>query len=318
MLVVASAPAPAPAAEGRTPRPSAARRLRGWLVPLAYLAPALVFLFLWTYRPLAQTFQLSFYNWNLLPTSPMVPAGAGNYSRVLSLPELGQAVGNTLVYIVALLPFTVVIPVVAALLTRRVRGRAKTVYQALIFLPTLVTPVASASVWRWLFDPQSGPVNRALGLFGVEPVNFLRDSHAAIIAIIVVAGWSLLGFATLVISAGLTGISSDYPAAASLDGASRWQITRWITLPLLSPTVLFLVLTTTLLSVQITFPLIDLLTQGGPDGATTNVYYLLWQYGFRNFDAGFAGAAGTVFFAGFGLIALLFVWLSDKLSFYDN
>ncbi|WP_245633533.1 carbohydrate ABC transporter permease [Amycolatopsis jejuensis] len=318
MLVVAPDSVPVPAAEGRSSRPSAAGRLRGWLVPLLYLAPALVFLGLWTYRPLLQTFQLSFYHWNLLPTSPMTPVGTENYTRVLSMPELGQAVRNTLVYIVGLLPFTVVLPTIAGLLTRRVRGRAKTVYQALIFLPTLVTPVASAAVWRWLFDPQSGPVNGVLGLLGMAPVNFLRDEHAAIGAIIVVSGWSLLGFATLVISAGLTGISADYPAAASLDGASRWQITRWITLPLLSPTVLFLVLTTTLLSVQITFPLIDLLTEGGPDGATTNVYYLLWQSGFRNFDAGFAGAAGTVFFAGFGLVALLFVWLSDKLSFYDN
>ncbi|HVV08949.1 sugar ABC transporter permease [Amycolatopsis sp.] len=318
MLVPVTAPAPAGVPESRAARLSVTRRLRGRLVPLLYLAPALVFLYLWTYRPLVRTVQLSFYNWNLLPTSPMTSAGLSNYARVLSLPELGQAGWNTVVYILALLPFTVVVPTAVALLARRVRGRAKTVYQALIFLPTLVTPIASAAVWRWLFDPRSGPVNRVIRALGGEPVNFLREPHAAIIAIIVVSGWSLLGFATLVISAGLTGISADYPAAASLDGASRWQTTRWITLPLLSPTVLFLVLMTTLLSVQITFPLIDILTQGGPDGATTNVYYLLWEYGFRNFDAGFAGAAGTVFFVCFGLLAVLFVWLSDKLSFYDN
>ncbi|MFF5993035.1 carbohydrate ABC transporter permease [Prauserella flavalba] len=304
--------------EGRPARPSVTARLRGWLPPLAYLAPALLFLYLWTYRPLGQTFQLSFFNWNLLPTSPMTPAGTDNYTRVLGLPELGQAVWNTVVYILALLPFTVLIPAAVALLARRLPGRSRTLYQALIFAPTLVTPVAAAAVWRWLLDPSSGPVNKALTALGAEPLNFLRDPDVAIGAIILISGWSLLGFATLVISAGLAGINDDYPAAASLDGASRWQITRLITLPLLSPTVLFLVLTTTLLSVQITFPLIDILTQGGPDGATTNVYYLLWQYGFRNFDAGFAGAAGTVFFVGFGLVAALFVWLSNKLSFYDN
>lgn len=311
-------PVPRTVTDGRPARPSMTARLRTWLPPLLYLSPALLFLYLWTYRPLGQTFQLSFYNWNLLPTSPMVPAGPTNYTRLLALPELGQAVWNTVVYIVALLPFTVLLPLVAALLARRVRGRARTVYQALIFTPTLVTPVASAAVWRWLLDPAAGPVNKMLAALGAEPLNFLRDPHVAIGAIIVISGWSLLGFATLVISAGLAGINDDYSAAASLDGASSWQVTRLITLPLLSPTVLFLVLTTTLLSVQITFPLIDILTQGGPDGATTNVYYLLWQFGFRTFDAGFAGAAGTVFFAGFGLIAVLFVWLSGKLSFYDN
>ncbi|MER5388422.1 sugar ABC transporter permease [Saccharopolyspora sp. NPDC002686] len=317
MLVPVARPA-APAAESRPARPSAARRLRGLLPPLLYLAPALVFLYAWTYRPLAQTFQLSFYNWNLLPSSPMEPAGLDNYARVLQLPEMGQAVGNTLIYMAALLPFTVLLPIVAALLARRIRGRARTAYQALIFVPTLVTPVAGAAVWRWLLDPNSGPVNQLITAFGGEAVNFFREPGAAITAIIAISGWSLLGFATLVVSAGLAGINDDYAAAASLDGASRWQTTRWITLPLLSPTVLFLVLMTTLLSVQITFPLIDVLTQGGPDGTTTNVYYLLWEYGFRNFDAGFAGAAGTVFFLSFGLVAVFFVWLSNKLSFYDN
>lgn len=122
----------------------------------------------------------------------------------------------------------------------------------------------------------------------------------------------------LVVSAGLTGINPDYAEAAQVDGASRGQILRWITLPMLSPTLAFLLLMTVLLSAQWTFPLIDTLTQGGPAGSTTTVYYLLWDYGFHSYDAGLGAAAGVIFFIGFVLVAAVLVRLSDRLSHYDD
>src|SRR3546814_4697177 len=103
---------------------------------------------------------------------------------------------------------------------------------------------------------------------------------------------------------GLAGINPDYASAASLDGASEATITRKITLPLLSPTLVFLALMTILLGAQWAYPVIDILTQGGPSGASTNIYYLLYQFGFQNFDAGLSAAAGTPFFIGFGIIAV--------------
>jgi multiple sugar transport system permease protein len=314
---------PAPArdaapATGGGARPALARRVVAALPPYLYLLPAMVFLVTWTYRPFAQTLELSFYKWNLLPTTPMEPVGWDNYRQVLQLPELHDALVNTAWYILGLLPFSVVIPVAIALLAQNVRGRSQTVYRALIFVPTLVTPVATAAVWRWLLEPDGGPVTRALDMFGIGPVNVFRDPDAALIAMIGICGWQMIGFAVVVVTAGLSGISSDYADAAALDGATRGQITRRITLPLLSPSLVFLALMTILLSAQWTFPLIDTLTQGGPGGATTNVYYLLWQFGFRSFDAGYAAAAGTLFFLGFAVVAMVFVWLADRLSFHDD
>ncbi|MBW0116044.1 carbohydrate ABC transporter permease [Pseudonocardia abyssalis] len=297
-----------------TARPARVRRLLHAVVPYLYVAPALVLLVVWTYRPLVQTAQLSFYSWNLLPTSPAVPVGLANYERLFELPDLGDSVGRTVVLILALLPFSIVVPVLVGLLTREVRGRAAVVYQAMVFAPMLVAPVASAAVWQWLLDPGSGVVNRVLG----TSTNWLNDSSTAQLAIIVITGWHVLGFAVLIVSAGLAGINGDYADAAAVDGATRSQITRRITLPLLSPTLVFLALMTVLLSAQWTFPLIDTMTQGGPADATTNIYYLLWDYSFRSFDAGLGAAAGMVLLVGFGAVATALVWLSDRLTFHDN
>lgn len=298
-------------------RPSLARRAWSALPPYLYLLPALGFLALWTYRPLVEAVNLSFFDWNLLSTSPMRPVGLDNYGRVFQAPELRQAAGNTLIYILGLLPFSVLVPVAVALLTRRIGGWSRTFYRSIIFLPMLVTPVATATLWRWLLDP-TGLLDQITSRLGLGTHNWLRESSTALPAMIGITAWQILGFSVLVVSAGLAGINPDYADAAALDGASPWQVTRRITLPLLSPTVLFMVLMTVLLSAQWTFPLIDVLTQGGPTGNTTNVYYLLWQYGFRTYNAGLSAAAGLLFFLVFGLIAVGLVWLSDRLSFHDN
>ncbi|ADP82694.1 carbohydrate ABC transporter permease [Pseudofrankia inefficax] len=298
-------------------RPALARRLLAAAPPYLYLLPAVACLVLWTYKPLVEAVQLSFYDWNLLPTSPMTYVGFHKYAEVFTQPGLRRATLNTVYYILGLLPFSVALPTVIALVTRRLGGRSRNVYRAIVFLPMLVAPVAAAAVWNWLLDP-TGLSNQALGWFGVAPHNWLRTEGTALPAILAITAWSMCGFATLVVSAGLTGISADYGEAAAIDGATGWQILRWVTLPLLRSTLLFLVLMTVLLSGQWTFPLLDSLTQGGPGDSSSNVYYLLWELGFRNFDAGLASAAGIVFFLVFGLIAAALVALADRFSFHDN
>ena len=304
---------------GRRPTRPATRRRPGrvW-VPYLYVLPAVALLALWTYWPLAQTAVLSFHDWNLLPTRPKVFVGTQKYEKVLSLPELHQALANTAVYILAFLIISVALPVLFALLSRRVQGRARTAYQALIFVPFLVTPVATSAIWRWLLAPEGGAIPAIAATLGMPLGNVFRDPSGSLAAVVVIVGWQMLGFGVLVVSAGLAGISPDYAAAAALDGARPRQITWRITLPLLSPSLVFLALMTVLLSAQWTYPIIDLVTQGGPGNSSTNIYYLLYQFGFRNFDAGLSSAAGMLFFLGFGLVALVFVELSERLSFHDN
>ncbi|TQM11562.1 carbohydrate ABC transporter permease [Pseudonocardia kunmingensis] len=316
MFVDAAPVSPRGLAPTAAPAPAGARwwaRLR----PYLYLMPAVAGLVVWTYRPLAQTVEWSFYDWNLLPTTPATWVGMQNYADVAALPEMRQAVVNTGWYVLGMLPFAVVVPMVVALLSRGVGGRARTVYQALVFLPMLVTPVASAAVWRWMLN-QDGIVNRALAVVGADPGNWFRNAPTALIALILITGWQISGFAVLVFAAGLAGIDREYVQAAALDGASRVRTLCTITLPLLSPTVLFMTLMTVLLSAQWSFALIDLLTQGGPSGTTMNIYYLLYKFGFTNFDVGYASAASVVFFAAFGVLAAGLLALVRRFSFYDN
>ncbi|MDP5227606.1 MULTISPECIES: sugar ABC transporter permease [Arthrobacter] len=310
----AASPVQAVAGRAAAARHPLARRL----VPYLYILPAVVLLVLWTYWPLLQNVGLSFQDWNLIPTRPRVFVGTEKYAKVLSLPELRQALMNTVVYIGAFLLISVALPLVFALLSRSVQGRARTFYQALIFVPFLVTPVASSAVWRWLFAPDSGTIPAIAAALGHPMGDVFRDPDGSMTSVIVIVGWQMLGFGVLVIAAGLAGINPDYAAAAALDGARRRQILWRITVPLLSPSLVFLSLMTILLSAQWTYPIIDLVTQGGPGNSSTNIYYLLYQFGFRNFDAGLSAAAGVLFFVGFGLVALLFVELSERLSFHDN
>ncbi|ODU07556.1 MAG: glycerol-3-phosphate ABC transporter permease [Pseudonocardia sp. SCN 72-86] len=316
MTVFVDVPAPAPVEPPPRARGGSGRwgRVLRAAPPYLYVLPGIALLVVWVYRPLAQTAQLSFLSWNLLPTSPARPVGFDNYRRLFELPDFGASVGNTVVLILGLLPFTILVPVVVGLLARRVRGRAATLYQALVFAPMLVAPVAGAAVWMWMLDPRGGLVNKVVG----GTTNWLQEPVGAQAAIIVVTGWHVLGFAVLVVAAGLSGIDREYASAAALDGATRWQTTRWITWPLLSPTVSFLLLITVLLAAQWSFPLVQTMTAGGPAGATTNVYYLLWDYAFSSFDAGQGAAAGMIFFLGFGVIAWALVRLTDRLSFHDS
>jgi len=300
----------------RTPRPR--RRWGRLIAPYLYILPAVAFLIAFAYSPLVQAFGLSVYQWNLLPTSPKRFVGLGNFAQALAMPEVHQALGNTVVYILALAVFSLVLPLVIALVSQQVRGRWKTFYQALIFVPFLLTPVATSAVWRWLFNAEGGAIPTVMGAMGVDMGNIFRDPSTAIIAVIVAVGWQMLGFGVLVISAGLAGISPDYRSAASLDGAGTLRILWRITLPLLSPTLVFLGLMTILLAAPWTFSFIDIITQGGPAGATTNIYYILYTFGFQNFNVGMSAALGVLFFLAFGIIAFVFVEISERLSFYDN
>jgi multiple sugar transport system permease protein len=257
--------APAPRnGPGPAARRPILRTLASGATPYLYLVPAVAGLLVWVYSPLVQTIQLSFYDWNLVPTSPARPAGWSNYAEAFSLPQLGRATVNTLLYLLGLLPFTIVVPVLVVLASQRVHGRARAFYRTAIFAPYLIAPVVTAIVWRWLLDPGGGLVNQVLWLFGVAPISFLREPHWAMWSIVVIVGWQLLGFAVLVVSAGVSGISDDYAAAARTDGATERQITRRITLPLLSPTLLFMATLTILSAAQMMFPMIQTLTQGGP------------------------------------------------------
>lgn len=305
----------APKSHAATPlRRSDARQISPWL----YLAPVAITLVVWIYWPLVDAFRLGFYQWNMLPTSPQTFVGWENYQRIFALPKFWQALRNTGVYVLGLLPLAVLIPLSLAIYTHDLPARSRNIYRAIIFVPMIIAPVVAAAVWRWLLDPGYGMVNQALGWVGAEPVKFLSDPKIAIWTIIVITGWKLIGFSTLILSAANANINPALIEAARMDGASKWEIIRDIRLPLLSSSVLFLVMMTILLGAQWSFSYINVLTGGGPLGATTNIYYLLWDFGFSTMSVGWGSAAAVILFLGFGALAFVLFRLIDRFSFHDN
>ncbi len=299
--------------------PAVRRRITNprW-TPWLYLAPAILTLIVWIYWPLVDAFRLSFFQWNMLPTSPQTFVGWENYQRIFALPKFWQALRNTGIYVIGLLPLAVLIPLALAIYTHDLSPRWRNIYRAIIFVPMIIAPVVAAAVWRWLLDPNYGMVNELIGFFGAEPIKFLADPRVAIWTIIAITGWKLIGFSTLILSAANANINPALIEAARMDGASKWEIIRDIRLPLLSSTTLFLVMMTILLGAQWSFGYINVLTGGGPLGATTNIYYLLWDFGFSTMSVGWGSAAAVILFLGFGALAFVLFRLIDRYSFHDN
>lgn len=317
MLVEISAPA-ASAIPVSAGRPRRLGRLLNAVPPYLYLIPAIAGLAIWIYRPLAQTVAYSFDSWNLLPTSEPEFVGLKNYLHVLTLPQLGQALGTTGMYLAGMIICGVVLPVIIGTVVGSVPSRSQLVYRALIFVPVLVAPVVVAAIFGFLLAPRDGLITQLVGLFGAAPANWFTEPESARWSIVMMSGWKVLGVSVLIVGAGIAGIDPQYDEAARIDGANRLQSFFRLTLPLLSPTVLFLGITAVLLSSQVIFPLISSTTLGGPAGATTDIYYLLYTYGFTSFDVGTASAAAVLFFIAFGIIAVFCVRLLDRWSFHDN
>ncbi|MCD2172098.1 carbohydrate ABC transporter permease [Rhizobium sp. C4] len=306
---------------GSTEKPLARRRTRTAnrrLLPWLYLSPVIATFIVWIYWPLIDAFRLSFYQWDMLPTSPIVPVGWTNYINIFSLPKFWQALGNTGWYIAGLLPLAVALPLAIAIFTADLPPRARMVYRGIIFVPMIVAPVVAAAIWRWLLDPGHGMVNMMMRDFGFRPLRFLQDPNLALWTIVVLTGWKLIGFSTLILSAANANINPSLIEAARMDGASKWEIIRDIRLPLLSSTVLFLVMMTILLGAQWSFSYINVLTGGGPLGSSTNIYYVLWDFGFSSLSVGWSSAAAVILFLGFGALAFVLFRLIDKVSFHDN
>jgi multiple sugar transport system permease protein len=290
------------------------------LRPYLFIAPAFLVILFWLYRPLLGTFYYAFTQWGMVPGTRPQWVGGSNFLRFIGSKDFGVAVSNTFFYILGLLPFSVVIPLFLAALTNRLPAKAKNIYRIILFIPMIMAPVSTAAIWRWLLHPSNGLVNLVLRTLGLTSsgVAFFSDPRSARIAILVITGWKMTGFGTLIFSAALAGISSMYYEAASLDGASSRRMFLSLTIPLLSPSIMLVLMMSILFASQWTFTYIDILTGGGPFGRSTNIYYEMYKYGFQNMDIGMSSAAANLFLVVFGGIGLFLSWCSKRLSFYDN
>ena len=279
--------------EGGANRPPFWRRLKELPTALVFLLPAVVILGTFNFYPALYSLYLSFFEWN--GTAPIkVAVGLQNYSRLLSSAEFWNSLRVTAVYAGGMTVVSLALGMlVASLLNQPIRGQA--VYRALYFLPVVTPTVATGVVWKYLFDPSQGVINRFIETFGIGGPNWLSDPTWALLAVIMVGIWKRVGFNMVVYLAALQGIPRSYYEASRLDGANTWQVFRFITLPLLGPSTFFLSVTALIDAFQV-FDLVYVMTSGGPLGSTDVIGFYLYRYGFRYYELGFASAIAYVMF----------------------
>ncbi len=263
-----------------------------------FVAPALALIGVFFFLPVVASLLLSFTDFDIYALGRLDRLrfiGLDNYRRLLNDPMFWTALSNTLYFVVAGGPLSVLVSLGAALLVNHRLVRFQGLFRTLLFLPVVTTLVAVAVVWRYLYHPRYGFLNYLLGLAGLPPIDWLGDPHWAMPAIILMAVWKNFGFNMVVFIAGLQSVPRRLYEAAAMDGADGWNQFRYITLPMLAPTFLFVTVITLIGYFQL-FAEPYVMTQGGPADSTLSVALLMFQEGFRWWNLGYAAAVAFVLF----------------------
>jgi multiple sugar transport system permease protein len=263
-----------------------------------FVAPALALIAVFLFLPMAASLLLSFTDFDIYALGRLDRLrfiGLENYRRLLNDPMFWMALKNTLYFVIVGGPLSVLVSLSAALLVNHRLTRFQGWFRTLLFLPVVTTLVAVAVVWRYLYHPRHGFINYVLGWVGLPPIDWLGDTDWAMPAIILMAVWKNFGFNMVVFIAGLQSIPRRLYEAAEIDGADGWAQFRYITLPMLAPTFLFVTVITLIGSFQL-FAEPYVMTQGGPADSTLSVALLMFQEGFRWWNLGYAAAVAFVLF----------------------
>lgn len=233
---------------------------------------------------LAASFVLSFSRWDML-SSP-VWIGLDNYRTLFRDTEFRTALVNTFAIAVPNVIFRILFALgLAVALNSKIAFR--TFYRILYFIPVLTMPVATATMWKWLFDPAFGPINGFLRKVGIDGPAWLTNPRTAVVAVVIVLLWSGIGYDMIIFMAGLQAIPRDYYDAAAIDGASGWRRFRDITVPLLTPTTFFLLVIAVISSLQV-FDLVFVMTRLDQSNRLPTLVYYIYDEGFRNYRMGYA------------------------------
>lgn len=281
-------------------------KFAGWLFVLPAVAGILIFIII----PVICSFGLSFAKWDLI--NPIEFAGLENYRVIFTEPLFFKILVNTVVFAISTSIFGVIIPLIlACILNSKIRGAEffKTAY----FLPFITPMIVIGIVWEWIFDPNIGLLANVLNLH----INWLYDTTFAMPALIIVTVWKLIGYNMIIFLSSLSGISNSMFEAAKIDGADLFQTFCNVTVPLMAPSIFFVVIITAVSSFQV-FDLIYLMTQGGPLDSTNVIVYAIYKNAFEYFNVGKASAIAYVLFFIILVLTLLQWSLRKKLVYNET
>lgn len=286
---------------------------RQWLFAYAMLLPVLAIFVYIRVIPIMRIFWLSFHSWDLIsPVKPWI--GLENYRELFGDELFRSALRNTTIFALATVAVSVPISLALAAVMARPR-RFFALYETLYFLPAITPMVPVTVAWKSILDPQYGLLNYLLGLVGIAPQPWLTDPNLAIVSVIMLSSWKIIGYNMIIFLVGIRNIPAMYYEASAIDGAGTWQRFRHITLPLLMPITLFVLVITTINSYNVFTQVYVLASdvQGAPGYLVRVLVYDMWENGFRFFKMGYAAAEAVVLFV--IVLALAFIqfrWLRDR------
>jgi multiple sugar transport system permease protein len=285
-----------------TPR-SAGRLGRDTWWAWAFLAPTILGLAVLSAGPIIASFGISLTDWDLL--SPAKFVGLDNFAALLGEDRFLIALRNTVFFTLTSVPIGLIIGLGLALaLDQRIRGIA--IIRTAYFLPVVTSTTAIALVWLWIYSPQGGLLNAALGTFGIPPQKWVSDPFWAMPSIVAMSVWQGLGITVIIFLAGLQGIPQEFYDAASVDGAGRWARFRHVTVPLLTPTIFFTGILAFIGAFQVFDQVYVLARPGEPSKATITLVYYIYERGFDNFKMGLAASASWILFLIVAILTILY------------
>lgn len=294
----------------------------GLLTAAPFLLPSLIGMLIFSMLPLIISALISLTDWNGLAklTGPGFFRehfiGLENYKKILTSAEFWRTLGNTAEYIILYIPLMLAASLLVATLLSQAR-RGIGFFRVVYYIPVLTSWVAASLIWKSVLSPQYGALNGILSIFGIQGPGWLTDEKWAMPAIVLVSVWKDMGFFGLILLSGVIGINRTYYEAAELDGANGWVKFTAITLPLLTPSIFYVLIVGMINAFQL-FPQIMIMTGGGPNGATQVMVERIYNYGFRYYRMGYASAFSWILFAIITVFTAIQMKGQERWVHYDN
>jgi len=290
-------------------------RLDEMIAGYSFVAPALISLTLFLILPILASLVLVFMRYDVL--TPPEWSGLDNLQQAASDGRLGTIYWNTLRFVVFATFFNNLLGLLLAMgVNRAMYGVVRYLLRTALFFPVLTTTASLALVWNFLLAQDRGVVNFLLQQIGLEPVGWLSTSRWALVSVIAFDVWRACGYLMVLYLAGLQAISESLYEAAKIDGAGEWDLFRYITLPLITPTAFFAVVISLIGAAQV-FDNVWVLTEGGPADATRLIVLYIYELGFRRFEMGYAATASLTLFLILVTLTLIQFRLSRRWVHYE-
>lgn len=284
------------------------------LIGIAFIAPNLLGFLVFFLGPMLYGLYISFTDWDLLNDPKWV--GLTNYNTLIHDDLMWKSLKNTLIYCLVTIPGGMVVALSLAMAVKQA-ARLAVLYRSLMFLPVVTSTIAVALVWKSVLNTDFGLLNWLLEFVGISPIGWLSDTRWAMVSVGLVAIWKNMGYNVVIFLAGLHAVPQHLYEAAAIDGAGAWRRFRNVTLPMISPTLFFVLIVSVIGSFQV-FDQVYVLTDGGPGNSTVVYNYYLYQNAFEFFRMGYASAMAYALFALIFLITVFQVKFLNKRVQYDQ